>query len=259
MRIKTEQCSVLISGLPDGFSGTRILQLSDLHGASFGKDNFRLLQAAQEAAPDYIFLTGDLADAPGQETAIRGLIAGLTALAPVYFVSGNHDWTCGWTEELFSLLEDCGVTVLRNEWVTLTRNGDAIVLAGAEDPNGPADMMTPEALVTAIAEETGSPPTLLLNHRNDRLELYASMGVPVVFSGHAHGGVIRVPGLGGLFGHGGTLFPENEAGLCASGGTVMVVSRGLGNVPGTFRLGNPPQLLCVVLENRIIPARNVTE
>ena len=238
---------ISVADLPAGFSGVRILQLSDLHGAVFGKSNAALLMAVENSAPDYIFLTGDLTDSPEQKDVVKTLVPQLTGIAPVYFVSGNHDWTCGWTEELFTLLEESGVTVLRNEWVMLHRNGDSIVLAGAEDPNGPADMMTPEELVSAIREETGAPPTLMLNHRNDRLELYASLGVPVVFSGHAHGGVIRLPGIGGLFGHGDTFFPENEAGLCPMGGTVMVVSRGLGNIRGTFRFLNNPQLLCIEL------------
>ena len=243
----TEYCEISVPGLPEGFSGMRIAQISDLHGAVFGKDNAELLAAVENSAPDCIFLTGDLADSPKQKPVIAALIPRLTAIAPVFFVSGNHDWTCGWTEELFSLLEDSGVCVLRNEWVTLHRNGDSIVLAGAEDPNGPADMISPEELVSSVRESTGAPPTLMLNHRNDRLSLYADLGVPVVFSGHAHGGVIRLPGIGGLFGHGGTVFPENEDGLCRMGGTVMAVSRGLGNIRGTFRFFNPPQLFCIEL------------
>ena len=247
-RIVTETYTVSLPALPDGFDGMRILQLSDLHGAVFGRDHGYLLREIRAAEPEIILLTGDLTDSPGQKEDIRSLIPRLCDIAPVYFVTGNHDWTCGWTEELITMLESFGVTVLQNEWVTLSRKGDSLVLAGAEDPNGPADMMTPKELVDAIVRETGSPPAILLNHRNDRSELYASLGIPLVFSGHAHGGVIRIPGIGGLFGHGGALFPQNEAGLCRSGETVMAVSRGLGNIRGTFRLFNNPQLLCLVLE-----------
>ncbi len=249
-RIVTDTYTVSAPALPDGFDGMRILQLSDLHGAVFGRENEYLLHEIRAAEPEVIFLTGDLADSPGQKEDIRSLIPRLCAIAPVYFVTGNHDWTCGWTDELLAMLEGFGVTVLQNEWVTLYRKGDSLVLAGAEDPNGPADMMTPEELVNAIVRETGSPPAILLNHRNDRLELYASLGVPLVLSGHAHGGVIRLPGIGGLFGHSGTLLPENEAGLCLRGNTVMTVSRGIGNIRGTFRLFNNPQLLCLVLETK---------
>ncbi len=245
-RIVTDVYTVPIDGLPEGFSGARILQISDVHGAKFGKENARLLAQAAALQPDYILLTGDLADREGQQAPIRTLVEGLVTIAPVYFVTGNHDWTCGWTEELLSLLEESGVTVLQNDWVTLTRGGDSLVLAGVDDPNGRADMMTPIELIDSIVDATGAPPTLLMNHRNNRLGMYDTLDIPLVFSGHAHGGLMRLPGLGGLFSREG-LLPEHTEGLCQSGDTTMVVSRGLGNIRGTLRLFNNPQLICVEL------------
>ena len=89
----------------------------------------------------------------------------------------------------------------------------------------------------------------MLSHRNDELPLWAHMGVQTVLCGHGHGGIVRLPGIGAVFGTHMDLFPDYTAGLYEKDGTAMVVSRGLGGsrkLP--LRIGNRPEVVTVVLQ-----------
>ena len=119
-----------------------------LHGASFGAHNADLLAAVAAEQPEYIFFLGDLEDKyRGPEDGYPAETArGLSAIAPTYYVTGNHEWASGRMPEMRQLLEETGVTYLSNTFVPLERNGDTITLAGIDDPNGYADQKTPEEL-----------------------------------------------------------------------------------------------------------------
>jgi len=243
LRLVTTEYRLSFPGLPAGFAGYRILQLSDLHGAVFGTDNARLLAAARATEPDLIALTGDLADESTDLAVIDALLGQLTAIAPVYYVSGNHEWAARRLDSLIPLLERHGVRYLRNEWTLLERGGDSIVLLGVEDPCGPADMPKPDAVAAAAPEGF----RLMLGHRNDLAELYPDLPVDLLLVGHAHGGIWRIPGVGGLLDHNFRLFPDDAEGLVVSGRLHMLVSRGLGNIGISFRLLNNPELVLVTL------------
>lgn len=240
----------VFSDLPAGFDGCRIVVLSDLHGASFGAHNADLLAAVAAEQPEYIFFLGDLedkyrgpADGYPAETA-----RGLSAIAPTYYVTGNHEWAIGHVPELKEALAAHGVTVLSNQFVTLERGGDSVVLAGIDDPNGYADQKTPEELAAEVYAACGDPFWMLLAHRNNRFSSqYSKLGADLVFSGHAHGGLIRLPFTDGLFSHDWDLFPSNTAGLYEENGSCQFVTRGLGNTGITFRLFNRPEVAMVTL------------
>ena len=237
--------------LPAAFDGCRIAVLSDLHGKEFGEGNADLGEALTALSPDYIFFTGDFVDRSTDEPLryIAATGAMLSDIAPTYYVTGNHDWdcTCG-IKELKQTLCDAGVTVLGNEYMTLTREGETILLAGIDDPNGYANQKSPEALaeeVSALSPDFW----ILLAHRNDRFrEQYSLLGADLTVSGHAHGGLIRLPLLGGLFGNNGTFFPEDTEGFCEANGSTLLVSRGLGNSGHTFRLFNRPEIIDLTLK-----------
>ena len=147
--------------LPAAFDGYRLVQLSDVHAAVFGRDNSTLIGAVKDAKPDVIVITGDLINndnASGDDMGIvTPLIRALVAIAPVYYVTGNHEWDSGRVRELLTMLGGSGVTALRNGYVRLTIGAASIVLAGVDDPNGPADMKTPEQLVSEIRDREGDP------------------------------------------------------------------------------------------------------
>lgn len=246
LRIVTTEYTVESARLPAAFDGFRVVQLSDVHGKEFGPENETLVKKVAAAQPDLIALTGDLADSATDLAAIDRLLAGLSALAPVYYVSGNHEWAAGVLPALAALFEAHGVRWLRNEAVTLTRGGAEITLAGVDDPNGPRDQLTPDTLCARIAEARPEDFVLLLAHRNDFREKYPDLAADAVLCGHAHGGVIRLPFLGGLLGTGRELFPSDTAGALPSGRYTLIVSRGLGDAP-VPRLWNNPEIVVTVL------------
>ena len=241
---------VSFSTLPHGFDGCRVAVLSDLHGAAFGKENEALFAAVAAEAPEYIFYLGDLEDRfRGHDQAyVEKTAAGLAAIAPTYYVTGNHEWAVGEVRELKKTLEAQGVTVLTNQYVTLERNGDPIFLAGIDDPNGYADQKTPETLAAELYAAEGDPFWILLAHRNNRFPTqYALLGADLVLSGHGHGGIWRPPFTDGLVSHDFQLFPSYMAGLYEENGSVLFVTRGLGNSGPSFRLFNRPEIALLTL------------
>lgn len=165
--LSTEEYTYTSERLPDGWDGARIVVLTDLHGKQFGTDNVRLLEAVQAAKPDLIAVCGDLADEHSGVDFVPALMRGLVAIAPTYYVSGNHEWAAGLMPALRQIFQQMGVTYLRNTAVTAERGGDTIVLAGIDDPNGYADQKTPEQVAADVYGTYGEPFWLLLAHRNN--------------------------------------------------------------------------------------------
>ena len=250
--LQTTHTEGSLSGLPGEFDGYTIVHLSDLHGHEYGEGSADLLTMAREQKPDLVVITGDLIDRESQLRMIPALARGLAAIAPTYYVTGNHEWSLGTArvKELKNLLGQCGVTVLSNQYEILERNGAQIVLAGVDDPNGYADQKTPEALYAQIEGAAPGLFTVLLAHRNDRFDQYAAAGYDFVLSGHGHGGIVRLPFVGGLMGTNRELFPERTSGLYTLGDSTLFVSRGLGNNTAPFRgfrLFNRPELVVLTL------------
>ena len=248
--LQTTHFDPVFADLPEGFDGCRMAVLGDLHSAYFGEDNQRLLEAVRKARPDYIFLVGDLLDATRAVPAdyAARTAAGLAAIAPTYYVTGNHEWAVGGVPELKDTLGAHGVTVLSNQFTTLERNGDVVVLAGIDDPNGYADQKTPEEVATEIYASYGDPFWVLLAHRNNLFApQYSLLGADLVVSGHGHGGIIRLPFTDGLLSVDRTFFPFYTAGLYEENGSCLFVTRGLGNSGPTFRLFNRPEVAVLTL------------
>jgi len=226
--LQTEEIHVVSSGLPPAFDGFRVLLVSDLHGRVFGEGNEALLDAAAAAQPDLIALCGDLLDDKAQIERTADLAEALCAIAPCYYVTGNHEWAAGCVNELSTALTKAGVTVLDDSYVPLQEGEDTIILAGFCDPNGFTSREEQKNLLQTIRVQYADAYILLLNHRNELPETFAELGVQTVLSGHGHGGVIRLPFIGGLLDTDRTLFPQYTSGLYTAGETNLVVSRGLG-------------------------------
>ena len=234
--------------LSESFDGFRIVQLSDLHGAEFGDDGMGLVEKVRELEPDIIALTGDFITDESDLAAVKKLAERITRLCPVYFVSGNHEFGSGFAVELRNILEDAGVKYLSNEYFTISRGEDAILLGGVEDPNAYADMLTPEELAQKMNEAAPAAFKILLGHRNYWMTEYPELPVDLILSGHAHGGLVRIPGVGGLIGTDRHLFPDFVEGKFNNGNYTMIVSRGLGNSVPIPRIFNRPEIVCVTLK-----------
>lgn len=254
--IRVDTFAFAAPGLPERFDGFRIVQLSDLHGKQFGQGNAELIAAVEQQTPDAIFLTGDLVDAHSSVSDAVPLIEGLVALAPVYYVTGNHEWGSGQARETVKTLRELGVTCLENEFARVERDGEHIVIAGVHDPNGRADQKTPEQLAAEVYASEDTPPFwLLLAHRNNLFNgKYCRLGAALTFCGHAHGGIWRLPFTDGLIDTQMQLFPSFTSGFYSctdqhSASAWVFVSRGLGNSPRfTFRLFNRPQVAVITLK-----------
>ena len=254
--LQTTETALVSPALPPAFDGLRIVELADLHGRVFGRGSRRLLAAVRRAEPDLICIDGDLFDEHTDLAMLPSLLRGLCAIAPVYYVTGNHEWRVPGLRGILAQMRACGVTVLQDDWRVLRRGEDALIVAGTDDPCGPAERKTPAELIADIRAEAGEAAfLLLLTHRNDQLPQWSALGVQAVLAGHCHGGVVRLPFVGGLFGTDRRLFPAWDAGLYRQGETALYVSRGLGYTNVHFRLFNRPEVAVIVLR-RGSPAIN---
>ena len=237
--------------VPKTFDGYKILQVSDLQNKVFGREQRPLLKKIHESAPDIIVITGDLLDRHEGRTDVDSameFVHEIVKIAPVYFVSGNHEHQSGEWEELVERLVESDVTVLENGKSIIERNGDTITILGLADKsvNPHYDKM----LHTLMAGQEGSF-NILLSHRPELFETYVQENIDLVFTGHAHGGQIIIPFLRqGIFAPHQGFFPKYTEGMHEKDGTVMVVSRGLGNSSFPFRIFNRPELIEVTLTSK---------
>ena len=246
-RVSLSRYELKFQGLPASFDGFRIAHLSDIHANTFGKGDARLLTKLREEDPHLIVVTGDLIDENGQIPSVTALCGELLRIAPVYYVSGNHEWGTDEAYQLFDALEEIGVIVLRNTYVRLTVGVESIVLAGVDDVNGPYDMKTPDVLMEEIRAAEGDAFTVLLAHRPEFFEQYAALGFDLVLSGHVHGGMLRLPVLGGFIAPGRDFFPKYDLGKFEYGGATLILSGGLAGVGHFPRIFNPYDVPVITL------------
>jgi len=257
--LKINEYEIMSNKIPEAFTGFRIAQVSDLHNAEFGEGNEKLIELLSQTDPDIIVITGDLIDSRHTDIEIALEFARQAIkLAPVYYVSGNHEARVREYEDLKMGLAEAGVIVLEDQKVQIMREGESISILGIDDPSfqedylfGDAASVTSSALSELQNESDGY--TVLLAHRPELFETYVDSGVDLVFSGHAHGGQIRLPFIGGLVAPNQGLFPKYDAGLFSEGSTTMIVSRGVGNSIIPIRINNRPEIVTVTLQCRLTP------
>ena len=167
---------------------------------------------------------------------------------PCFYVSGNHEHWSGEYEEIAEMIASYGVTVLEGKTTELDVNGNAIQIAGVDDPDKFSDFSEWESQLEQVKEERNDDDfTILLSHRPELVQWYKESGFDLVAAGHAHGGQIRIPLiLNGLFAPNQGWFPDYAGGMYQLEETTMVVSRGLckNNLP---RIWNPPEVVMVEL------------
>ena len=234
--IVTTQYNFSSDKVPQNFNGYKIVQLSDLHSKSFGNNQSDLVKKVKKVKPDLIVFTGDLIDSDryDEKTSLT-LMEKLVQIAPVYYVTGNHEWWSGKFNSLEDKLKDTGVQVMRNTVEEITIGNDKIQIIGIDDPakvnESYAERAIAEEDITNSIKglEEGVNFKILLSHRPELFSLYTQYEFDVVFSGHAHGGQVRIPFVGGLVAPNQGLFPEYSSGMHDVDNTTMIVNRGLGN------------------------------
>ena len=211
----------------------------------------------QKAKPDIIVLTGDFVDSRHTDLAVALAFAKQSVkIAPTYYVTGNHEARITEWQTFAAKLKISGVKILENETVQLKRDNAVITLAGVHDPMfqedalpGASQVGTQTEMAETISDLHLSPNTytVLLSHRPELFDVYVANNVDLVLTGHAHGGQIRLPFIGGLVAPGQGLFPKYDAGLFEKYDTKMIVSRGLGNSIFPVRINNRPHLVVITL------------
>lgn len=237
--------------LPTSFDGFRIAQISDLHNTEFGEKNEKLIEELKETRPDIIVITGDMIDSRRTNLEVALEFAEVASeIAPCYYVTGNHESRIDEYEDFEKELIQAKVTVLRNQSVELTRGEESIQLVGVENPSFERNLQDELVVNQTLDELVKGSNTfkILLSHRPELFEVYARYEIDLVFSGHVHGGQIRLPFVGGLFGPNQGFLPQYDGGLYTKNSTNMVVSRGLGNSLFPLRINNRPEIVVVELK-----------
>lgn len=240
------------------FDGFVIAQISDLHNKEFGKEQKILLRKLKSTAPDIIIVTGDLIDRRRYDLEkAMNFINGALKIAPVYYVSGNHEaWSDQYTNIKASLINN-GVTVLDNSMVEYTIGNSSINLLGLQDPafisaNYIEDTKGLGFYDSLKQWSSNDNFQILLSHRPELFDLYTEHNIDLVFSGHAHGGQFRLPFIGGLVAPDQGVFPQYTSGSYNKNQTTMYVSRGLGNSIIPIRIFNRPEIVLVKLKSQTI-------
>lgn len=234
--------------------------LSDMHNASYGEGNCRLLQEIRSQNPEVIFVAGDMLTATEepQMNAALSLMDELTRTYPVYYANGNHEHRMREFPEKYGnsyekyadSIRSFGVHLLENtsERIRLHRMDMTVWgLELSQEYFGRGSRC--ELLTMQMERELGKTRDgsfhVLLAHHPGYFRTYADWGANLTLSGHYHGGIIRLPFLGGLISPQLRLFPEFSRGLYGENGRQMIVSSGLGSHTVNVRINNPPEMVVI--------------
>ncbi len=226
-------------------SGLRILHLSDLHNKSFGKNQEKIIKKINEIKPDLIVFTGDLVDGrrKGHQNSLS-LMTRLSKTYKVYRVNGNHDFgSDGY--EIKPKLNELHIVTLENAHDTYYYNDIPIQITGVNDPIYYKKEVREEKFKASLKIADSHIYNILLSHRPEYFSAYVDAGYDLVLTGHAHGGQVRLPKIGGIIAPHQGFFPAYDAGSYTLDSTTMIVSRGLGNSLFPFRIFNNPELVVI--------------
>ncbi|MCI8496749.1 MAG: metallophosphoesterase [Clostridiales bacterium] len=248
----TSEHEIPIKELPQEMDGMRILHLSDLHSARYGRKNRRLSAKIRAIHPDYILCTGDMMDKYTKSgDPFLELLRGLQGEFPMFASIGNHELRVKKKAEknyqdFIRQAGELGVCFIDNNQASLQYRGKSLCVYGLTLPLPVFYEHAEPEPVERYLGENPEHPNLLLAHDPRWLSEYAKWGADLVLSGHLHGGLIRLPLIGGLISPGKTLFPQYDAGLFQKGNTQMYVTRGTGD-SGKRRILSFPELAVLTL------------
>lgn len=241
-----------------------MLLLSDLHNKTYGFKNRKLLDKIEELAPDALLLAGDMLTAQkGEEfSPALELVEELARKYKIYYGMGNHEYRLklypqqygNVYEEYLGGLKKAGVSPLINENLRLPFCNASV--CGSEIDRCyykrfRKHPMNPDYLERLLGKASEDSFQILIAHNPDYFEEYAAWGADLVVSGHVHGGIMRLPFLGGVLSPNLSLFPRYDGGEFQEGSSTMILSRGLGTHTLPLRIFNPGELVRI----KLIPAK----
>lgn len=230
------------------FDNFKIVQISDLQNNNF---NGKLEKIIYEENPNVVFITGDLLDCYNTDEEVAlSVVSNLVNKFPIFFVSGNHEARVENYKNFEEKLERLGVIVLNNSSYEYFIEEQKINILGLEDPRFQYFELPSTTVRNEINKFDLRGFNILLSHRPELFEIYVENQINLVFSGHAHGGQIRIPFTKMvLISPDQGFFPKLIDGLYEKRNTKMIVSRGLGNSKKRLRFNNPYNLVIVKLKS----------
>lgn len=247
--------------LPGLSKECRFVMISDLHNKVYGKQNDKVINAVKKINPDFIILAGDLVTSKVNEDMTQGikLARTLSKKYKIYYGLGNHESKIKYRRDKFGdkfkrlkgALDNKNVIILENESATIPEYN--IKVTGLDlDLNYFAHFrvrkMDPDYMTKTLHEPDQSKCNILIAHNPDYFEEYAKWGADLVLSGHVHGGIMRLPFLGGVIAPSYKLFPKYDGGVFRIGASTMLLGRGMGSHTIPFRFFNPAELYEVTLK-----------
>ena len=244
---------IMSNKIPKGFNDYKIIQVSDFHNTKSKKLTKDLISEIKKQKPNAIVITGDLIDSRKTDINVAiNFIKQIKDYAPIYFVSGNHEARINSYGELKIKLIENGVTILDNKVEVIELNDSKINMLGIDDPSMAHESFVAdeEIINTQInnLEYDKDNFNILLSHRPEVFNVYVNNEIDLILTGHAHGGQIRMPFIGGLVAPNQGLFPKYTSGKFEDGNTTMIVSRGIGNSILPFRVNNNSELVVITLK-----------
>lgn len=251
-------CSQKLNGIK---REKKIIFLSDLHNRMYGEENERLLESIRNQHPDLILIGGDMLvrkDGNSYDKTVH-FLAKLPGICPVYCANGNHEQKLKELpdkyeqsyEEYKKALTASGIHMLENASETVKLEEVPVKLSGLEIPLGAYARFGKKELslkeITDRIGEHGDDYQILFAHHPRYIQEYLEYGADLILSGHYHGGVMQLPGIGGVISPDFTLFPKYSGGIYREGTQTVVVSRGLGTHSVPVRLWNWPELIVLEL------------
>ncbi len=262
--VKVREYEVESPDIGEAFDGYTMAVMADLHDEGAGRRNNRMMAAIRRVHPDAVMVAGDMVMARKGRCRYAETIRLMKRLAfryPVYYGLGNHEDRMGREPEVYGDaytdwyegMMRAGVTVLDNISVTLRDGKDAVTITGLNMDKSYYHKFHLKPMEDGYLDKTlgfarGDEYHILLAHSPSYFEDYARWGADLTFSGHYHGGTIRLPGIGGLISPNLELFPKYSRGKYQKGKKTMIVSGGLGTHSVNIRLGNMSELLVVRLK-----------
>ena len=257
-RLEVHRERIALPQLPASFEGYTIIQLSDLHLGTFGRDTayiHRLVSEVNAQNPDLIVFTGDLVNTSPDELApFSDILATLHARDGIFAVMGNHDYTTYHPEKDLaarkSRIEKLRREIAGMHWDLVDnacrfvrRGADSLAIVGVENIARPPFPSYGD-LKRAMQQVPNEAPAVLLSHdpthwRREVLPHYPNIGLTL--SGHTHAMQFK------LFGHSPSQWIYDEwGGHYQEGGQHLIVSTGAGsNIP--FRFGAWPEVVEITL------------
>ncbi len=247
----------------------KIVLITDLHSHIYGKEQKEIADKIREQKPDLILLGGDIADDGVPIEGTKQFLSAIKDIADIYYVSGNHEFWSGDIENIKNTIRSYGVTVLENSYDEIFVNGNKIILAGVDDPDGfcegyekDGSDYTGEKLYNTYGSwdekveksfeslVVNNYFSILLSHRPEKTDLYARLPFDLILSGHSHGGQARIPFfINGIVAPNQGFFPKYAGGLYEYSGKIHIVSRGVSFKPHMPRIFNPPEIVVITLKS----------